>query len=416
MSGARARAWCLVPVAALALPAALIVAAGVSFGTWGYDQDQSHMPTVRQFAQQWPAPDLKDYRSTTGPIWHLVLSLPLRLGAPEIVLRAVAIAAGAGLVAVAWAVLRRSVSPALAAATALPIACSAFVLGGSAWITTDVPAALCMMGALTALTGSHGARPIAGLWAALAAGVRQPLGWLSVPMLWAAWRDRSWPIALAAILPVAVVGALVWTWGGLTPPAFRDLHDQGINPAAITLMLALAGVWGLPFALAGQDRVPWAPIAGAMLAALAFALSFPSSHADEAGRWGGPIWQLVAIAPAPADRSVVLVPLAALGGACVTALAIRAYRAGQGATCGVLLVSLAMATLANAANSQAWQRYADPILLLVIPWMAVLGWRSGAPSWRLAAAAISVATIQVGICAVSIWRPLLTAALNQRPT
>ena len=415
MSGARARAWCLVPVAALVLPAAIIVAAGVSFGTWGYDQDQSHLPTVRQFAQQWPAPDLKDYRSTTGPLWHLALSLLLRLGAPDVVLRVAAIAAGAALVAVAWATLRRSVSPALAAATALPIACSSFVLGGSAWITTDVPAALCMMCALAALTVPGGARPVAGLWAACAAGVRQPLGWLSVPMLWVAWRDRSWKFAIAAMLPVAVVGAMVWIWGGLTPPAFRELHDRGTNPAAVTLMLALAGIWGLPFVIAGRERMPWAPIAGGALAALAFALSFPSSHADEAGRWGGPIWQLVAIAPAPADRSVVLVPLAALGGACVMGLAVRAYRAGQGATCGVLLVSLAMATLANAANSQAWQRYADPILLLVIPWMAVLGWRSDAPGWRIAAASVLVALIQVGVCTVSIWRPLADALITRVP-
>ena len=416
MSGMRARAWCLVPVAALVLPAAIIVAAGVSFGTWGYDQDQSHLPTVRQFSAQWPVPDLRDYRSTTGPLWHLLLSVIHRLGVPEVALRATAIAAGAGLVALAWAVLRRSVSPGLAAATALPIACSSFVLGGSAWITTDVPAALCMMGALAALTGPHGARPVAGLWAACAAGVRQPLGWLCVPLLWVAWRDRSWRFALAAMLPVAVVGTLVWIWGGLTPPAFRDLHDRGANPAAVTLMLALAGVWGLPFALAGRDRVPWAPIAGAALAALAYALSFPTSHDYDAGRWGGPIWQLVAIAPAPAGRSVVLAPLAALGGACVTVLAIRAYRAGQGSTCGVLLVSLAMATLANAANSQAWQRYADPMLLLVIPWMAVLGWRGHVPGWRLAAAAGSVTIVQVGVCAVSIWRPLVTMALMQQPT
>ncbi len=415
MSGVRGRAWCLLPVAALVLPAALIVALGPSFGTWGYDQDHSHLPTVRTFAGQWPAPDLRDYRSTTGPVWHLALSLLLRAGAPETVLRAAAIAAGAGLVVMAWTVLRRSVAPSTAAAAALPIACSSFVLGGSAWITTDVPAALCMMLALAELTAPAGARPVASLWAAIAAGVRQPLGWLSVPILWVAWRDRSWRLAASALLPIAVVGGLVLLWGGLTPPTFRAQHDQGANPAAVTLMLSLAGLWGLPFLLAGRGRVPWAPVMGAALAALAFALSFPSSHAYNEGRWGGPIWQLVAIAPAPADRSVVLVSLAAIGAACMTALAIRAYRAGQGATCGVLLVSLAMATVANAANSQAWQRYADPVLLLVIPWLAVLGWDALTPRWRLVAASLAVAGVQVGVCTVSIWRPLANALVTRVP-
>lgn len=415
MSSARGRAWCLLPVAALVLPAALIAALGPSFGTWGYDQDQSHLPTIRTFAEQWPAPDLRDYSSTTGPVWHLALSLLVRAGAPETVLRATAIAAGAALVVMAWTVLRRSVAPSVAAAAALPIACSSFVLGGSAWITTDVPAALCMMLALAALTSPAGARPASGLWAAIAAGVRQPLGWLSVPILWVAWRERSWRLAAMALLPVAVVAALVLLWGGLTPPTFRTQHDRGVNPAAVTLMLSLAGLWGLPFVLAGRGRTPWAAMSGAALAALAFALSFPSSHAYGQGRWGGPLWQLVAIAPAPADRSIVLVPLAALGAACVTALSIRAYRAGQGAVCGVLLVSLAMATLANAANSQAWQRYADPMLLLVIPWIAVLGWSADAPRWRLVAASLAVALVQVGVCTISIWRPLADALITRVP-
>lgn len=415
MSGARARAWCLIPVAALALPACVLIALGPSIGSWGYDQDQSHLPTVQQFSAQWPAPDLRDYRSTTGPLWHLLLSLLHRAGAPDAALRIVGVAAGAALVAMMWAMGRRSATPAVAAALALPLACSPFVLGGSAWVTTDVPAALCMALALAALTAPAGASLAAGPWAAIAAGIRQPLAWLAVPTLWVAWRDRSWRLALAAALPVAVVGALVWIWGGLTPPAFRDLHDRGTNPAAVTLMLALAGMWGLPFALAGRERVPWAPVLGAGLVALAFALSFPSSHLREAGRWGGPIWQLVALVPAPAERSLVLVPLAALGGACLMALAVRAYRQGNAAAAGVLLVSLAMATAANAANSQAWQRYADPTLLLVVPWLAVLGWQASTPLWRLVAASVAVAAVQVGLAAVTIWAPIADALVTRAP-
>jgi len=416
VNGLRARAWCLIPVAALALPALVALMLRVSVGSWGYDQDQSHLPTVHQFAAQWPLPDLRDYRSTTGPLWHLALSLLHRVGIPDAGLRLAGIAAGTALVCVLWGAIRRSASPSVSAALALPIACSPFVLGGSAWITTDVPAALCMTLALAAMTAPHGARPVSGVWAALATGVRQPLAWLAVPLLWVAWRERSWRWAGAALLPVAVLLALVLVWGGLTPPAFRDLHDRGANPAAVTLMLALAGVWGLPFVLAGKGRVPWAPVAGASLVALAIALSFPSSHLKDAGRWGGPIWQLVALAPAPADRSVVLVPLAVLGGACTMMLAIRAFRSGQGAACSVLLVAMGMATLANAANSQAWQRYADPTLLLLLPWIAALGSHDDAPRWRMVLAAVAVATAQVGIAVVSVWQPMAEALVTRAPS
>lgn len=415
MSGARARAWCLLPVLALAVPALTIVILRVSIGTWGYDQDESHLPTVQQFSAQLPSPDLRDYRSTTGPLWHLALSLLHRMGVPDAGLRLAGVAAGIGLVCAVWCAIRRSVGPAVAAAMALPVACSPFVLGGSAWITTDVPAALCMTLAIAAMTAPHGARPVAGVWAALATGVRQPFAWIAVPLMWVAWRDRSWRLAAAALLPVAVLLALVWAWGGLTPPAFRDLHDRGANPAAVTLMLALAGAWGFPFVVAGRGRVPWAPVVGAALVAVAVALSFPSSHLREAGRWGGPIWQLVALVPAPADRSLVLVPLAALGGACMAILSLRAYRSGQGAVCSVLLVALGMATLANAANSQAWQRYADPVLLVTVPWIASLGGRDAHAGTRLAAAGVAVAAVQVGMAAVSVWQPIAAALVTRAP-
>ena len=338
------------------------------------------------------------------------------MGVPDVGLRLAGVAAGIALVCAVWSAIRRSAGPGVAAAMALPVACSPFVLGGSGWITTDVPAALCMTLALGAMTAPHGARAAAGVWAAVATAVRQPFAWLAVPLMWVAWRDRSWRYAAAALLPVAVLLALVWVWGGLTPPAFRDLHDRGANPAAVTLMLALAGAWAFPFVVAGRGRVPWAPVVGAALVAVAVALSFPSSHLREAGRWGGPIWQLVALAPAPADRSIVLVPLAALGGACMAILSLRAYRSGQGAACGVLLVALAMATLANAANSQAWQRYADPVLLVTVPWIASLGGREAHAGRRLAVAGIAVAAAQVGMAAVSVWQPISAALAAQSPT
>lgn len=394
----------------------MIVALRVSAGSWGYDQDQSHLPTVEQFSSQWPAPGLGDYRSTTGPGWHLVLSLAHRAGAPLPMLRMMGVAAGACLVTVLWGVLRRRVGPAAAAAMALPLACSPFVLGSSAWVTTDVPATLCMALALAALTAEARTRGFAaGAWAALATSVRQPLAWLAVPTLWVAWRERSWRLAAMALPPIGVLAALVIVWGGLTPPAFRDLHARGANPAAVPLMLALAGAWGIPFVLAGGPRLPWVPALGGSLAALGIALSVPTSHLEAAGRWGGPIWQLVERMPAPGDRSLVLVPLAALGGACILTLAVRASRAGQGAACSTLLVALAMAALANAANSQAWQRYADPTLLLAIPWLASLGPHEGSGSRRLAAAGIAVALVQVGIASVSLWTPLASALVTLEP-
>ncbi|MBL9140767.1 MAG: hypothetical protein JNK53_02770, partial [Phycisphaerae bacterium] len=64
-----------------------------------------------------------------------------------------------------------------------------------------------------------------------------------------------------------------------------------------------------------------------------------------------------------------------------------------------------LAAAANAANSQAWQRYADLPILLLLPWLAAVGVRSSRAARAVGAAALLVAFAQLGMAAVNLWKP-----------
>jgi hypothetical protein len=425
-----------VPAAALAIQATLLILRGVDVGSWGWDHSQYHTLAIQKFAEQWPTPDLVNYASATSPGWHLLLSLFLKMGASFTLLRGVSTLAGVVLLLSATHTAARWVSPRTAACLMLPLAFSPFAVGGSAWITTDVPALACValslgaaMGGMAVVSGrltkdaSSAPRPrwmwIAALWAALGVCVRQPVAWLAAPIAWRALRERRWSALIAALVPVAVLGLFVAMWGGLMPPPYRYLHSKGANPAALPLMLALAGCWGLPLLLAllastcgdvaAGVAPPWSRIgrnaAIAAVASLLVAALIPTSMSVDDGRCFGPLWQLIERVPAPAHRSLVMLVLVPLGGASIAGLATLAFHRGAGALATMLLLALLMATAANMANSQAWQRYADLPLLLVLPWLAALATRGARASAWVSTAAAAVALIQVGMATVNLWKP-----------
>ena len=97
--------------------AALIAAAVVATLVWpwilakqdrfsekSYDHDRFHLPLVRTFAEEWPAVDLSDYPSATGPGFHLALAtLAQAFGAAETTLQFLGSLFAIGLAAtVAW--------------------------------------------------------------------------------------------------------------------------------------------------------------------------------------------------------------------------------------------------------------------------------------------------------------------------
>jgi hypothetical protein len=391
---AAAFAVAVVPVAVFGLPATSEAA----------DEAAAHLPTVLQFARELPAPDLRDYPSATGPGYHLVLAVASRVGAGTTALRLMSAAAGLALVLLAWRGAARWAGPGAAFALALPVLLSSYVLSGSAWLTTDVASVL--LGSTVVATCAW-TPPAARMFLvgavlfAAAMAVRQTNMFLALPLLaagafgsplgrsaspgeqWHGDEPRTWGrlgMALLAVVPGAVVlAALAVGWGGLTPPHFRHLHDRGISPVALPYGLALVGAWGtfllLPLLSECIDAVrrrPAAVLAPALVAA-ALASVPDSSWSRDEGRWGGPLWTLVERSPVIAGRSPLIVLGAAGGAAALAALWVRAAQVGRGRHASVVISALLGLFAVQCGNSQVWERYFDPAILVSLAWLVAMG-------------------------------------------
>jgi hypothetical protein len=434
--------WTLAPV----LLAAAFAAAVVPVAMFGHpatseaaDEAAAHLPTVLRFAGELPSPDLRDYPSATGPGYHLALAVASRLGAGITVLRLVSAAAGLALVLLAWRGAARWAGPGAAFALALPVLLSSYVLSGSAWLTTDVASVL--LG--SAIVATCAWRPpclrtfaAIGMLLAAAVSIRQTNAFLALPVLlagafgspagraaspgeqWPGDEPRSWGrlgMAALAVLPGALVlAALTVTWGGLTPPHFRELHDQGASPVAFPYGLALVGAWAcflmLPLVAEFVDTVRRRPAAVLVPAGLAAALaSVPeSSWSREAGRWGGPLWTLVERVPAIAGRSPLIVLGAAGGAAALSVLWIRAAQVGRGRHASVVVAALLGLFAGQCGNTQVWERYFDPAILVSLAWLAAMGLGPRRPH-STSRAVVGAALLAAAQGAVSVANYLLPA-------
>jgi 4-amino-4-deoxy-L-arabinose transferase-like glycosyltransferase len=384
-----------------------------------YDQNQHHLLVIESFAQQWPTPDLRDYQSATAPLWHLVQSVPAALGVPLAGLRLLAAIAGAALVLLAARVAVRLGGDVRLAWLAAPLAVSPYLLSGSIWITTDVPATLMLTAALAAAMGG---RPGGGWLLGLGTAIRQTGLWMAPPMAVMRWfgAPQGTPTmervrgAIAVTLPaITIVGLLVWMWGGLTPPGYRDQHDRGVNLAVPAFTLGLIALIGVPLVtmrgareLLAMPRI--APCCVAGLALLA-AVAVPTDYDIEAGRWGGPLWTVIRQSPVVADRSLALLVLAPIGALALLALVKRAHEAtrhGSGLALGTAVLCL-MAV--NTANSQCWERYADLPLLVLLPWLAAIGVRGHDERERrgVVAGGVVLGLVQAGLSVPMVLLPLV---------
>ena len=191
--------------------------------------------------------------------------------------------------------------------------------------------------------------------AAAAVLVRQVSVWIVAPVALSAlieWRSRDrasfTPVVIAAVVaslvPLGVAIAFFLLWNGLTPPVFQSQHASGPDPATPIAALALAGVYGFFFAGPRGVREEMRHTTSVAIALVVFvsAMLVPSSFDRDVGRWGGWIWELVRETPIVYDRSIVLVPLAALGVLVVGALGRRAAAAGHAREATMILVALVM--------------------------------------------------------------------------
>ena len=403
------------------------------------DEAAAHLPTVLQFAAQLPTPDLHDYPSATGPGYHLLMAVPARMGVGVHGLRIIASLAGLALVLLVWRTAARAAGPAVALALTLPLLVSTYVLSGSAWLTTDVLSVLIgtTMVAIAAwwMPTMRTFLTLAVLFVA-ALSVRQTNVFLAAPILaagilgsplgrsasdaeqWSGDEPRSWSrlaAAFLALVPAALLLlALVNMWGGLMPATFRSMHDKGLSPVAPAYGLALLGTWAaialLPMAPEVLHTVRRHALAITLVASLAFlgAVVADSTWSVEQGRWGGAYWMIVKAFPAFGGRSIVIVAAAVVGAVLAAVLWIRAAEIRRGRQATIVLVSLLALMVVQAGNSQVWQRYFDPAILVALAWLISLGINRTRPhsAGRAVLGALLLAGVQATISTLDYWMPV----------
>ncbi len=375
-------------------------------GRAAFDQLHYHEPAIRKFAAQWPRPDLSDYRSATTPGYHLLLASVCRyLSDSGRVLQL----AGAGITAAMLGLFAFAATRCAGAAggrsaavwgvwLTLPLLASIYVFFPGVWLVPDNLGWLLVLGiglvswriALGAERRGAGAVNFVFAAALLLAVVlvRQSHLWCA-GMIWlAAWvgaapigdgglmgvmsrfwvRVRALVPASMATLPAAL--ALVYfakLWGGLTPPMFAGQYGSIVNPATPAFVLSLAAVMSVFFAgfiAPAAWRVLRERPMGlglAMLAGVVVAAIPETTYVHEPRSTG--LWNLVKVAPVIGGHSsVVLLAMAPLG-----VWAVWAWFAALGAKERWFFVGTLVAfTAAQTANPLCWQRYIEPLMLMMM--------------------------------------------------
>lgn len=379
-----------------------------------YDQNEFHKPVIESFSETWPTIDMQDYASATTPGYHWLLAgVAKHVTDDERALRVLGMLWSVALVALLGFALARRTEAGTGLVLALPTLASVYVVSSAAFLLPDNAGWLFVL--LIMLCALDRWAP----WSLIALGacalialvlVRQSHVWAAALLWVAAWvgkqevvdRDaRDGPVdgesaldwlrsgafppttgwggalrrfagAFALTLPAfAVLGWFAMTWGGLVPPMFQGAFQQvqGPNLAMPAMVLAVLGViagfhamWWLPGAWRALQRAPWVvlvPTGGLVIGAGAGLLP-ATSYSLEDGRYGG-IWAL-AKTLVIADRSLIIAAMSAFGGACAGGLLLALPRR---AACVIIGGGFAF-TLAQTANAYAWQRYCEPMLLMIV--------------------------------------------------
>lgn len=368
-----------------------------------YDQELFHRRVIEEFSAELPRPNLRDYKSTTGPGYHLMMAVLDRLTGNRAILQLVNALIGAGLVLSMWWALCGRVGVVGASLLTLPLACSSYTVKGSVWLTTDNLSWMCVVLVLGLVvmrdfTARRGL--LAGVVCAAGVFVRQvhvwPLaaigfaGLLRSPLAVFVPRIlrredggvRNWGMLAAgcvgALLPLLMLGWLVWLWGGLTPPMYREMHDAGPNPATFAFALLCVAAFGWAFMPSAWEQVKrlrlgdwamWACAGVGLLCAVAVRTDWDQEPRSHGWIWELPVRQL----PDVWGRSVVMTVGAPVGAVVLLLLWRRAREAGRGADGLLLLLTMLGWACAQAMNTMAWQRYFEPMVLIGLAMLCALG-------------------------------------------
>lgn len=379
-----------------------LIFTGFERGRGAFDQINYHEPAILRFAEELPRPDVSDYLSATTPGYHVMLAVVARtVSATPTVLQCVGSLLTALLlvVFVRWLTVR--VGGVRAFVLGVGLASSLYVFSAGTFLLPDNAAWLGVLGvvlvalrpkvdAVTLVVGG-----LALLWLVLvrqshlwAAGVLWAAGWLGAETRtregviaeigslfegFGARLRRTLIVGLATLPAVAVVGWFVWVWGGLTVPIYHD-YMHGVNLATPAFILAQLGViaafhvgyWWRP----GWRLVRTRPVVlvAAVLGGAVVALIPETTYNEGAGRFGG-LWNITARAPDLAGHTNSLILVLAMGGAGAVAAWLAGVTPRQR---WVLLAVLCGFVASMTMVYNAWQRYHEPMLLMLTGIMSAL--------------------------------------------
>ncbi|MGP1346656.1 MAG: hypothetical protein ACTS3F_08325 [Phycisphaerales bacterium] len=409
----------LIPAATLILTNASVLSSGLRT----YDEIQFHLPTIEQFSSQLPAPDLSRYAVAMTPGYHLVLAVAHRLISDDIrALRLFGTVFTLGLLALlGWSVGSAGYRTRFrwweAGILTLPVLCSPYVFPSGVWVVADNAG---WVGVVLLLSIVLSRPPIpryfvlAAIVLAITVLLRQINLWAcGLIWLWAwigppdragttppsrvfdgllaespdraslAIRFKRLRGALLATLPaMLIVLAFAWLWGWqLVPPGFQaganeiegaTAYETAFNPTAIGLSALLFGVASCY--LAGYLIPRWCasptPIRtrlaliaiGAAIGLLAGVLpiSEPTDPGQSLVRASG-YWTIIDQFPVWGGRSPVFALGAMVGGIAGGAwLVVLPPRQRW-----LLLGSIAGVAIACSSTQMTWQRYSDPLIMIV---------------------------------------------------
>jgi hypothetical protein len=360
----------------LAVPPALSPRMDINYA---WDEQEFHLPTVRRVAEHWPSLNFRDDELTAiapGYYWFLA-GVSKIVGSSARALRLVNILVSLTGLMVLFAWLVGRVGAADAAFLIAPLATSNIYIKSSSWVVTDNAAlVLAVIALLHVLHSAQRSNAIAaGIYAALATFSRQLYAWLAFPMLYRALlsvRDRdkamlAWTAASCGI--VIVVVSLYLTWGGLVSPRWQKFYSPlSIVPLGYILsLIALFGVFYFPLeASPFRVRPLWFPSIIALLCAEFVAVIAPTAYDKAAGRWGGHLWEVAKILPAPFGRSIVFIVLAPIGMIFVMGFfrCIKESRSPEQAQ--IWLVALIGWSFVYIFDHQVFERYYEPMILVFL--------------------------------------------------
>ncbi len=373
-----------------------------------FDQRHYHQPTIEGFAKEWPAIDVWDYLSATTPGYHWVLAGVLKVfGAGVAGLQVVSMVFSAGLFGlVAWMVGRgmrdrSGAAPGFGAAfLCMPIVCCTYFIVGGIALLPDNAGWLGVCAVLALALHAKSMRALCGVGCVVLLALvltRQVHLWTCGLLVLASWLGCAVPnvtqdvkpdfstrrFSRAAIAAIACVPALIAValfvryWGGLVPPRFQLQYPPkpvsqffaSPAPAFVLSVCAIFGAFLIGFWWQGF-RALWTRMRWVLLVVVVVGMALavaPATNFDYlAGRRTG-LWNLTRHAPVLFERTSVLIAvLAPIGGVVLASFFVSLRERGLVRDAAILLATLAGYAIVLTASNEVWQRYVEPLVLVVM--------------------------------------------------